>query len=333
MGPPALEREALQAFLRPFAAVDEARGASEVASTLVAHALALSATGAALAGLRSATEPAGALAWGLALAGSTAVLALSMVRAFLVHHDLCHGALFRSARTRRALAVVLGALCSTSPRVWTREHDRHHRDSNNLDRPQDGQTAPWTVARYLAAPPWQRAAYRALGWRPVLFGLVPPLYFLGFMRLGATAVENLVFLAWVLGLWALGLAPAFLLGVVPAAAFGFLLFHAQHTFPGAVRRRAADWDFFENGLRGSSILVLPPGRALRWCLYGVGVHALHHLHPAIPGYQLEPCLVAGGERFAEVPRVTLAGAWRDARLALYDEARGRLVRLEEVRPP
>ncbi|MFO0726257.1 MAG: fatty acid desaturase [Myxococcota bacterium] len=260
-------------------------------------------------------------------------LALAQVRAFLVHHDLCHGALFARPWLRMALAPVVGALASTSPSVWSREHNRHHRDSNKLDRSQDGQTAAWTVRQYRAAPRWQRGLYWLVNQRPVLFLLIPPLYFLGFMRLRARLSENLVFAAFATALWFTQAWVPFLVALFPATWFGFLLFHAQHTFPGVYRRPSETWDFYENAMRGSSILVLPPSRALRWFLYGVGVHALHHLSPAVPGFRLEKALAERPELYAAVPRVSLGQALSTTKYVLYDEDSAQLVTFATAAAP
>lgn len=97
--------------------------------------------------------------WAAAWVTALLTLAGTQVRAFMLHHDMCHGAFTSSRRVDRWLAIFVGALVSTSPSVWRREHNRHHRDSNNLDCERDGQTASWTVQRYRAAPRWQRVLY------------------------------------------------------------------------------------------------------------------------------------------------------------------------------
>lgn len=307
-------RDALRAHLGRYATADDARGARELLTTVLAFVALLTA---------SAWLLRRGLAWSPLTALSLALLSLTQVRLFLVHHDLCHQSLFAARRANLVLAPLVGALCSTSSHVWRREHDRHHRDSNNLDRPQDGQTAPWTVEQYRRAPRWQRRLYRVLNARPVLFGVVPPLYFLGFMHLTARWYENALFALVVFALWRTGTLPAFALALGPATWFGFLLFHAQHTGPALVRRHAADWDHLENGLRGSTFLVAP--RALDWFLYGVAFHHVHHLHPGIPAWRQGACHEAGKDFFDGVPRLSLREAVKTTALVLYDEARQSLV--------
>lgn len=329
-------RAALKAHLAAYARPDGRRAALELALTLAAYAGFLALTAACLRQLAQAASTPPRLGWLAASAAAGLGLGLLQVRAFLVHHDLCHGSLFASRRLNLALAPLFGTLVSTSSSVWRREHDRHHRDSNNLDRPQDGQTAPWTVARYQGAPGWQRWAYWLLNQRPVLFGLVPPLYFLGFMRAAARWYENALFAAFVALLWWTGTLAAFAVALTPATAFGFLVFHAQHTGASLVRRRAADYDFVENGLKGSTLLVMPrvPGLSwfLDWCLDGVEYHHVHHLHPAMPAWRQRACHEAGAAFFAQTPRLTLGEAVKATRLTLYDEGTSRLVSFEGRAP-
>jgi len=320
---------ALDAHLDRYAGHDDARALRELAETVAVYALALWALPLAFEASVTATSWTRALAFG-ALAGlAYVVLAGAQVRAFLVHHDLTHGSFFSSRRWNRVVAPVVGALVSTSPSVWQREHDRHHKDSNNLDRNQDGQTASWTVAQYEAAPAWQRWAYWLVNQRPVLFVVVPPLYFLGFMRALARWWENLVFAAFVALLWWTERLGAFAAVILPATMFGFLVFHAQHTFEGVVKRRSADYDFVENGLVGSSLLVVPRwplvGRFLDWCLFFVEYHHVHHLRPGLPAWRLKRCHDDGGALFSATPRVTLGEAVRATRYTLFDEAANALV--------
>lgn len=322
-------RSALKAHLAAYAGPDPRRAALELALTFAAYAAFLALTAVTLRQVLDAPSWPSRLGWVGALLFSGAGLALCQTRAFLVHHDLCHGSLFASRRWNLVLAPLVGTLVSTSSSVWKREHDRHHRDSNNLDRSQDGQTAPWTVAQYEAAPRWQRRAYWLLNQRPVLFGLVPPLYFLGFMRGAARWYENVLFALFVALLWWSGTLPAFALVLTPATILGFLIFHAQHTGPKLVRRHTADYDPIENGLFGSTLLLMPrvPGVTwfIDWCLYGVEYHHVHHLHPALPAWRQRACHEAGPRFFAQTPRITFWEAMKATRLTLYDEAAGHLV--------
>lgn len=337
---PELERRVGEA-ISPFAVATPARATAHLLAALALFGAGLVAVDAALgelaAGWLVARNGGGWARLAAPLAGltlATAVQSLVYVKLFLIHHDLTHGCFFGSRRLDAAGALLAGTLVSTSPSVWKREHDRHHRHSNDLDHPQDGQTASWTVARYLGAPPLHRLLYRAANHPFSLLAIVPPAYFLGFMRVRGRLHENLAFAGLAAVLWQGGLLAAYLLPLLPASALGFLLFHAQHTFAGVYRSRGSDWSFFANGMRGASRLVVPDppvfGAVLRFFLHGVEHHNLHHLRPGIPGHRLASAERAAGELLAGCPRVTLAHALAALRLSLYDEDAGRLVSFREV---
>ncbi len=320
-------RARVRTHVARFGGGTRARAAWEVGITLVLYV-------AGLAALPWAAELARGHSFLEKLAGAGACVALGLmlvgvyVRTFLLNHDLLHGALFASPRVQRGVALVTGTLSCTTPSVWKREHDRHHRDSNNLDCEQDGQTASWTLARYAGAPTWQRLAYRSLNVPWTMYTVLPLAYFFGFMRVKARLYENVAAALFFAVLWQTGRLGYFFATFWAASVLGFYLFHLQHTFPGVYKRRAAAWSPFDNAMLGSSFLDLPRGRVLgpvlRWFSYGVEYHHVHHLNPRIPGYRLARCHEAGGDAFDGCPRVTLGGGLRTLRDSLYDEARDEL---------
>lgn len=253
----------------------------------------------------------------------------TLIRLFSITHDMLHDSFFSRRTWNRAGALLTGTLCNTSPSVWKREHDFHHAHSNDLDFRQDGQTASWSLRQFQEAPRWQRLAYRVVNHPIILLTVVPIFYFFGFMRIRARWHENLMAALFLAGLWATGLLPFFIGTSIAAASLGFLVFHAQHTFPGVYKSRGQDWDYFDNAMQGASFLRFPTtlalDRSLTFFFAGIEYHHAHHLHPKIPGYRLAECHRAAGPLFDRCPRVTLTQALRTLRLSLYDEDRGRLV--------
>jgi omega-6 fatty acid desaturase (delta-12 desaturase) len=318
------ERARLRAHLRPYASPDQSRAALELAGTVL--------TCLGLLGVyRLAPGPALCELVGVPLRPaqlvSLALLPLTYIKLFLIQHDASHGSYFAEPRLDRLTALLTGALASTTPSVWKAEHDRHHATAGDLDEPQDGETAPWTVARFDAASLPVRLVYALLTAPPVLFGLLPGLYFFVFMRVRARLLENALYGLWLAALYGLGVLGVYVVTFSVAGSFGFVVFHAQHTFGGAYRRRAPEFDAFECSMRGASQLVLPSLGPLtplvRFALHGVGQHHLHHLNVGVPGYRLDACQAAGGELAARAPRVTLLQALGSLHYSLFDEASGR----------
>jgi omega-6 fatty acid desaturase (delta-12 desaturase) len=340
--PEAFRAEA-RAHAARYAGADDRRAALELACTVALfalgmaafpHAAGLARRGAAALHHGVTARAAFALAGGLLLAGLVALVQVAIfIRTFLINHDLLHGSFLKSRAASRVAALLTGTLSFAAPSVWKREHDRHHRDSNNLDLEQDGQTASWTVERYLAAPRWHRRAYFALNVPWTTYTVLPIAYFFGFMRVKARWYENVLAAALLASVWATGRLGYFLATFTVAAIVGFYLFHLQHTFPGVYKRRTAGWDFFENAMLGSSFLELPRGRVVgrvvRWFSYGVECHHVHHLNPRVPGYRLARCHDEGARLFEACPRVTLLGGLRTLHASLYDERRDRLASVSD----
>lgn len=269
-----------------------------------------------------------------------------VVRAFALQHDCGHGSLFRSRRAND----VIGCLCSlftlTPYGLWRRQHAGHHAVWNDLDqrdRGADLYSTCATVAEYRAMGPWRRLCHRTLRHPLVAICLLPPLVFLVLYRLPFdTPVDwrrerrglhltNLALLSIQGGLilW-FGLGPtiAVLLAViVPASMIGVWLFSLQHRFDGTRWARNAQWHPIEASLLGSSFLRLPS--LLQWFTGSLGFHHVHHLAPRVPNHLLEECH-GSHPAFAAARVVTLREALGAVRLALWDEAGGRMVTFRSV---
>ena len=102
----------------------------------------------------------------------------------------------------------------------------------------------------------------------------------------------------------------------------------QHQFEGAFWARNGDWKRDHAALAGSSHYDLPP--VLRWFTANIGIHHVHHLSSRIPFYRL-PKVLKDHPELRPVSRVGLWESFRCARLALWDEAAGRLVSFREAR--
>ena len=77
---------------------------------------------------------------------------------------------------------------------------------------------------------------------------------------------------------------------------------------------------FENGLRGSSFLIIP--EALKFFTAAIEYHHVHHLNTRVPLYRLRQCHEEGAALFAGVPTFTLPEACARLRYGLrLDETR------------
>ncbi len=268
-----------------------------------------------------------------------------MVRVFIIQHDCGHGSLFRSRRANDWTGMACGVISLVAYRYWRKSHALHHAHSADLGERGVGDVWTMTVKEYLAAPRWQRVAYRVFRNPLFLFGIAPSIHFLLMHRLPVAATEqyqaadrrsvwwNNLAIAVIFG--AVGLAIGFqtlllifLPGALIAASAGTWLFYVQHQFEETYWEYQPAWDYTLAALSGSSYYRLP--RVLQWFTGSIGFHHIHHLSPRIPNYKLEQCYRANPE-FQEVVELTLWSSLRTVFLTLWDEEEQRLVRFSDLK--
>jgi omega-6 fatty acid desaturase (delta-12 desaturase) len=277
--------------------------------------------------------------WGALLAVPAAVF---LVRLFMIQHDCGHAAFFRSKAANAWTGRIIGVLTATPFDYWRRTHAIHHATSGNLDRRTLGAVETLTVEEYRAKPFLQRLGYRLYRNPLVMFGLGPGYMFvlqhrapIGLMKEGRawlSVVGNNLGIAVLIGLEVLLAGPQALLAVhlpivLLAASIGVWLFYVQHQFDGAYWVRNEGWSLHEAALKGSSHLHLPP--VLRWFTANIGAHHVHHAGSRIPFYRL-PQVMNDHPQLKTMSRITLVDSFRAMRLALWDEATGRLVSFREA---
>jgi len=275
----------------------------------------------------------------LALALPTGAL---LVRVFIVQHDCGHGSFFASRRANRLIGRLC-SLCTLTPYAnWARQHGQHHANWNNLDLTASGSdiySACLTVREYLALSSWRRLIYR-LPRHPLIANLLlPPLVFVLLYRppfdtprdwsaerrsvywTNAALLALFGTLAGLLG-WRTVLL-VHLPVMVVASILGVWLFSLQHRFETARWVVKGKWHFVDAALEGSSWLRLP--RILHWLTGNIGFHHIHHLNSRVPNYRLSDAHEAVHALRPVLP-LDLRGGLAAARLTLWDERRGRLVR-------
>jgi omega-6 fatty acid desaturase (delta-12 desaturase) len=271
-----------------------------------------------------------------------------LVRIFIIQHDCGHGSFFRSRRANNILGSICSLMTLTPYAFWRRQHARHHGSWNNLDRRAasglDIYSSCLTVAEYLRLGSWRRRLYR-LAYNPVVSHLIlPPLVFFLLYRVPFDATKEwrrerrevyLTNIALACLIAGVGLVVGFgrmaavqIPIMVVASIIGVWLFSIQHRFENTLWATDEEWSFTKAALRGSSHLRLP--RILQWFSGNIGFHHVHHLSPRIPNYRLEECHNALPD-LQVAPILTLLGAVATLRHALWDEQRGRMVRLPEHR--
>jgi acyl-lipid omega-6 desaturase (Delta-12 desaturase) len=320
------KRSVLKGFERP-----TWRGPAQVVTTAVG-----------LAGGWILTDLAVSVSWLLGV-GSSLIIAVFSVRAFIIFHDCAHGSFSHSRRINNAIGSVIGVIVFTPYAHWSINHRRHHAASGDLDRRGSGDVWTMTTDEYLATSTGRRLWYRIYHSPLFLLSIGPLIKFVIAERfildpgLTSRRVRIQVYLtnvavAGFAVLMCLWMGPIRYIGVqlmvlafagIPAA----YLLYVQHSFPGTYWRRHAEWDYEEASLAGSSRLVLP--RFLQWVTGNIGFHHIHHLAPRIPNYRLPEAQTACPD-VQPGCTLTLGTSLGVLRTKLWDEAAGRYVTFTEA---
>ncbi|MGD9538479.1 MAG: fatty acid desaturase [Alphaproteobacteria bacterium] len=270
-----------------------------------------------------------------------------LIRLFVIQHDCGHHAYFRHRAANDMVGRALSVLTLTPYGHWRSAHAMHHATSGDLGRRGVGDITTLTVAEYRALSPTRRFVYRLFRHPLVLFGLVPIFLFVVVRRmpigvplsqrgaLSSVLAHDLALAALVAAMAMLVGTTDFLLIQLPitliAASFGVWLFFVQHQFEHAYWRRSGEWRFEQAALAGSSYLRLP--QPLQWLTGSIGLHHVHHLCSRIPNYRLQECLDATPELRGGAQQLSFAQSLRSARLALWCEARQRMIRFRDLEAP
>jgi acyl-lipid omega-6 desaturase (Delta-12 desaturase) len=301
------------------------------------------------------------ISWWLT-AGITLLLALFLVRVFVLMHECGHGSLFRTGRLNKAAGFVLGVLTGMPQYVWSQHHAYHHSTNGNWAKYR-GPFAVVTSDDFAAMSARQRRTYQLVrsawllpvhGFLYVLFmprytwlrGSIGLLWHVVRGRGAATfntrywktreeywhmTWNNVVLLsAWLAMSLAIGPALFFSVYVVSvslATAVGIMVFTVQHNFEDSYASGDDGWDYDTAAIEGTSFLVLPGW--LNWFSANIGYHHIHHLSASIPNYRLVQCHDEWQKLFVRVRRIYLVDIPRALKCILWDVRGRRIITVAE----
>ncbi|MCA9621857.1 MAG: fatty acid desaturase [Myxococcales bacterium] len=234
---------------------------------------------------------------------ASVLVALCMLKLFIVYHDYMHRALLKRSAVAKAIMHLFGYFILAPPAIWKRTHDYHHANTAKMVGSQIGSFPTMSKPMYERLSKRNQLLYRLarhplnilFGWLTVfLLGMcVRP--FVTKPKENADAGIALVIYGGIAAvmIYFLGL-PAYLLAVLLphaiAAAIGSYMFYAQHNFPGITIRSRHDWSYTDAALQASSYMKM--GAVMEWFSGNIGYHHVHHLNSSIPFYNL-PKAMAG----------------------------------------
>lgn len=318
------DQAALRAFLKPYTARSDLRGALSLTGTLATYGAAL------ILGARLAVQG----QW-IGAAVMTLVLAFASVRLYVLQHDCGHHSLFARRGLNEAAGYLLSIFSLTPFRVMQYNHNQHHAYLGNLDHRETTEVYTMTLAEWLRAP-WRRRLWYRIYRNPLVMLSLGGIYtyFIAYrwprntrvVGIWGVIAHNLVLAGYIGLIWiTLGGAgiSVWALSAVIAGVIGVFLVYLQHNFEDTYWDRKPTLDFRKATLVGSSSLDL----GWLWDLGtgNIAYHDLHHYNPGIPSYNLRRCQNELPEALRCHDVIRWPEAIRSFRLKLWDEEAGRLV--------
>jgi omega-6 fatty acid desaturase (delta-12 desaturase) len=241
------------------------------------------------------------------LTASIILLALFLLRLFMIFHDMCHRSYFPSTERKTntnglnfIIAQCIEGFNLFEASHWNKIHSAHHKAHGNLNL-YDSTRTVFSSEEYNKMPQYKRVLYDVFR-NPILFFLFGPLYIFWICKFLNHEWSFLLKYSICLGLlYRVGsckLLFAFLAAQYFATILGLMLFHLQHQVNVGFWERFPKEDELSKDnaeLRGSSVLKIPWG--LDYFSNGIEYHNVHHLDPGVPSYNTRACyddLVARG---------------------------------------
>ena len=272
------------------------------------------------------------------------VLALFIVRCFVLLHDCSHNSLFNSKKNNIFVGRILSLITLTPFTCWRRFHNYHHAHSGNLDKRGFGDLKTLTVTEYLDLSGYEKFLYRVYR-NPIILFVIGPSYLFFIRQRFAFYVPknwtnerlsvyllNLSLLFVLVFLYFNGLLLSFLTIYMPsmaiASTIGVWLFYVQHQYPTSYWSTDSEWSFLHSVMDGASFYDLPP--LLHWLTLNIGYHHVHHLDCKIPNYHLKSCYQNHRELQNPV-RISLLESFALTKVKLWDCAVKKMINFSDIK--
>lgn len=271
------------------------------------------------------------------------------IRIFIMYHDYCHGAIFKSKGAFVDLLLrAYGILIFFPSKQWTSSHNEHHANNSVLNMGGspicrnylDGYFAVVDTDVWKRYSRRERFLYRfrrspiAVACGLVTFFILPTLlkgikYPLGNFESWVSLATHLILSGTLIANFGVGVWLSVYASLFVATALGSYLFYAQHNFPEAEYDDKQDWDFVESSVNATSHFMMNP--LMAWVTGNIGYHHIHHINCKIPFYRLAEAHAELG-KYINVKSTTWKA--RDVannfRCNLWDRSKGRFVSYNEI---
>jgi omega-6 fatty acid desaturase (delta-12 desaturase) len=230
---------------------------------------------------------------------SIVLLALFLLRMFMMFHDLCHKSFFPTKERETGaqglnffIAQTIEGFNLFTASHWNKIHSAHHSAHGNMNVYDNTRTV-FTSSEYNNLPQWKQVLYDVFR-NPILFFMLGPFYIFWICKFMNQEWSMLIKYAICLGiLYRVGsfkLVFAFFIAQYIAGIMGVMLFHLQHQVNVGYWKRFPETDTLSKDnaeLRGASVLKIP--WILDFFTNGIEYHNVHHLNPGVPSYRIRAC--------------------------------------------
>jgi omega-6 fatty acid desaturase (delta-12 desaturase) len=270
------------------------------------------------------------------------ITSLFYVRMFIIYHDYQHHAILQGSKSATFLMKCFGVFILAPQNIWKRSHDHHHTHNSKLTIHGIGSYPTISKKRYLNLTKAEQRIY-LLNRHPltIFFGYITLfIYWLNvksFMESPKKHGDSLFALffhfAVATAIWYFfGGFTLLITWIIPffiAFAMGSYLFYCQHNFPKATFYENEAWKYEYAAISSTSYMVMNP--VLQWFTGNIGYHHVHHLNSRIPFYRLPEAL----KGIPELHNVSTTSwnpveMWRCLRLKLWDEEKGKMIKLSQI---
>ncbi|NNE28316.1 MAG: fatty acid desaturase [Saprospiraceae bacterium] len=228
---------------------------------------------------------------------SSILMALLMVRMFIIYHDYAHRSILQKSWLAKGIFAVYGVFILAPLSIWKRSHNYHHKHNSKLYSSSIGSYPIVTVDKYKKLTSGEKRTYGFIR-HPltISFGYIFVFIFGMLFRslynkpsahwdsaISLVAHFGMIVLFYFLGGWSMVLFGVWIPFLV-ACGLGAYLFYAQHNFPGVYYADKEGWTFITAAMESSSFMKM--SKLMHWFTGNIGYHHIHHLNEAVPFYRL-----------------------------------------------
>ena len=254
-------------------------------------------------------------------------------RIFIIQHDCGH----RSFTKNQTVNNIIGTICSVCTiipyKYWAQSHSFHHAHNGQLEYSDIGDIKCLTVEEYSKLSMKGKIFYRIYRSPFYLFTVGGFIYVVLYNRFAvlkqdyfkavreSVSWSNIAFIV-IYGVLAYFIGPKkfFIVQGINLFFFGtyaLWFFYIQHQYENIYKSGKDNWDYVVSAVKGSTYYKLPwVGRFLSG---NIGFHAIHHLCPTIPNYNLEKCNDENPAFEKHAPTITFWQSLKTVNANLWDD--------------